>query len=291
MKKKIDPGSRNCWFILQFPFQKVSASRLPSTPFHSVHKVNKAIAIFGGNGNLDGLFVVDNKIAYSSFFCKTKIMRNEASKQANGDFSFLGVLQVSSFDPHLQQYQTRTLCLPQVPVLESLEHLFTTTSSTTTTTTTNVKTRPFVSRSGSSRFSMLQGSRFTEVFVDTSRHSMGPASSVRLKKCTRWSIRRAPRRCVSHPTLKPVSPSVSINTHHASQCRTAPKRTLSNAFQAFAGLIQRANKKKRSSPNQSWPTETWLDEISSTHGKPLVETKRAENWWATTPALIPTACH
>lgn len=40
-----------------------------------------------------------------------------------------GIMRLSAYDPVSNQYETRTLTLPELPMLESLEHLFNTTPS------------------------------------------------------------------------------------------------------------------------------------------------------------------
>lgn len=48
-----------------------------------------------------------------------------------------GVMMLSSFDPSSNQVETRILSLPDPPVLESLEHLFTSSSSSSSYTITD----------------------------------------------------------------------------------------------------------------------------------------------------------
>jgi hypothetical protein len=90
------------------------------------------------------------------------------------------------------------------------------------------------------------------------------------------------------------------------------KRTLSSAFHAVAGFIQKANKKIRSQQQQQkeqkqleqqqWSAETWLDEIrvssdssistldllcpyynKMTYRQQLASTR--ENWWTSSPPI------
>lgn len=80
------------------------------------------------------------------------------------------------------------------------------------------------------------------------------------------------------------------------------KRSLSNAFHAVAGFIQKANKKIRSTyvHEKEWSTETWLDEIrlssdSSISTLDLVPVPTwsssrpvmpaCENWWTSSPPI------
>ncbi|KAG0165920.1 hypothetical protein DFQ30_007854 [Apophysomyces sp. BC1015] len=183
-----------------------------------------------------------------------------------------GVMKLSDFDPLSNKYEVRILRLPDVPTFDSLEHLF-----TVSTTCLPKQQRP--------RYS----SRFTEVF-DDSHLDQRIASSLRLTKSLsskkpikKFSSLRLLRRCYSLPKRS----SHQVERYEYGQSCTSSKRTLPNAFQAFAGLIHKANKKIRtSSPGNTWRSETRLDEITCAPSH--LKEKMTENWWSNSPPLHPT---
>jgi hypothetical protein len=110
------------------------------------------------------------------------------------------------------------------------------------------------------------------------------------------TITLTPRRCQSNPNLYKKQQSYQNN---APSIRS--KRSLSGAFNAVTGFIQKAAKnKKQKSSTSSWSNETWYDEIRlssdssistlnlNTPSYPTRQTiaLSCENWWKSSPPLI-----
>jgi hypothetical protein len=85
-----------------------------------------------------------------------------------------GIMRLSAYDPLSNQYETRILTLPELPLLESLEHLFTK-SSNEVIKVDHLKPLRMTKSCKSSSRSNLQG--------NSSNHAV-------------------PRRCQSNPNLK-----------------------------------------------------------------------------------------
>ncbi|KAI9266666.1 hypothetical protein BDA99DRAFT_29852 [Phascolomyces articulosus] len=234
-------------------------------------------------------------------------------------------MKLSSFDPHSKRMETRILRLPDLPALESLEHLF-----------------------SSAKPSLMMGSpyyyrsRYAEVFTaestttSSSTRTSTTATSLRLTKSfttgsnKKKSTSRVPRRCFSNPSLSrklkqdinnKTSFIVTHNTANDSMMvmtgiesgswksttatantttfrRSPSRRSLSHALHAFTGLLQKA---KRSSTvvrnKQQWHNETWFEEMRMSTEEEQLErptkkkrvggngTAHTENWWASSPPV------
>lgn len=86
-----------------------------------------------------------------------------------------GIMRLSSFDPLSNQMKTRILCLPELPALESLEHLFTTPAA------------PSPTKDSSNSSSSLRVSKSLVSKSSAARHG------------------KAPRRCYSNPSLSKMN--------------------------------------------------------------------------------------
>ena len=185
-----------------------------------------------------------------------------------------GIMRLSAFDPLSNQYETRILTLPELPLLESLEHLFD-------------NSRPAL------RMSKSCSNKKTVV---TRR------SSIILNNTT-----SLPRRCQSNPNLtkkqqkkigKKKYREISDKTCHSFVYYVVgggpmrPKRSLSGAFNAVAGFIQKATNKKLRSTT-TWSRDTWIDEIrlssssisSLSSPQPVPLNSSCENWWMSSPPI------
>ncbi|KAI9491952.1 hypothetical protein BDB00DRAFT_463304 [Zychaea mexicana] len=218
-----------------------------------------------------------------------------------------GIMKLSSFDPQSKRMETRVLCLPDLPRLESLEHLFTAAAAVSagTTTTSNSSNR----------------SRYAQVFAEPTA-----STSLRLTKSftgsskkSSSSMRGIPRRCFSNPSLSSrknkesgssgSSNSNSNNKSHivpgtdrmmmmageswkSTGCRrSSSRRSLSHAIHAFTGLLQKAKRSSTLRNKQQWHNETWFvemrmstEELERPSKKKRVGT-HTENWWASSPPI------
>lgn len=138
-----------------------------------------------------------------------------------------GVMRLSAFDPLSNQYETRILTLPELPLLESLENMF--------------------DNSGRVVLRMTKSCCNNKKSVNTSNTSLNSIGSIH------------PRRCQSHPNLskQQQQPQQKKYTVLASSIRS--KRTLSSAFNAVAGLFQKgtSNEKIRSQQRQNLTCDNW----------------------------------
>ena len=233
-----------------------------------------------------------------------------------------GVMKLSSVDPYSKRMETRILRLPDLPALESLEHLF------------------------SAKPSIVVGShyhsRYAEVFPTSSNPSTTSESisttptSLRLTKSftSKKPMSRVPRRCFSNPSLsrKHKDNSSSKKTIHTTATflvsrgnnnsksnsadmirteswktkntttfrRSSSRRSISHALHAFTGLLQKAKRSPTVTTRnkQQWHNETWFEEMRlSTEDRQLerpAKKKRVgthtENWWASSPSVCAAAC-
>ncbi|KAI8644522.1 hypothetical protein BD408DRAFT_413219 [Parasitella parasitica] len=189
-----------------------------------------------------------------------------------------GIMRLSAYDPVSNQYETRTLTLPELPLMESLEHLFNSNIATVNS--------PHVENNGK----LLRLTKSCNNKKSTKRNSI------------RHDVVLTPRRCQSNPNLSKQQQKSfkAVATGGGGPIRS--KRSLSSAFQAFAGFIQKANKKIRSTyvVEKEWPAETWLDEIrlssessistldlvpvsSWSSSRPVMPA--CENWWTGSPPI------
>ncbi|KAL7320911.1 hypothetical protein PS15m_000749 [Mucor circinelloides] len=195
-----------------------------------------------------------------------------------------GIMRLSAYDPVSNQYETRTLTLPELPLLESLEHLF-------NTTTTAPASSTIIESNNT-------GSKLLRLTKSCNNKKSAKRNSIR------HDVVLTPRRCQSNPNL-------SKQQQKSFKATTTPingggpmrsKRSLSSAFHAVAGFIQKANKKICSTyvHDKEWSTETWLDEIrlssdSSISTLDLVPVSTwsstrsvmptCENWWTGSPPI------
>ncbi|CAO3646142.1 unnamed protein product [Mucor hiemalis] len=173
-----------------------------------------------------------------------------------------GIMRLSAYDPLSNQYETRILTLPELPLLESLEHLF---------DSNTVRPALRMTKSCSNKKSVITRSNSVS------------------------NLNNLPRRCQSNPNLSKKQQQQKKPKIAGGHIRS--KRSLSSAFNAVAGFIQKAaNKKTRS---QQWSKETWVDEIrlsrsssissfsksSSFRNQYFDTTKTCENWWMSSPPV------
>ncbi|KAI8146080.1 hypothetical protein BJV82DRAFT_654991 [Fennellomyces sp. T-0311] len=198
-----------------------------------------------------------NHSSHSNLSTYLRIAMTTADLQFNQ-----GIMKVSSFDPQSRRMETRVLCLPDLPRLESLEHLFT------------------------------AGQMETEA---------APASSLRLTKSFtgKKSASRVPRRCYSNPALSRKKETSKAYLHVAHDvtgesykgCRRSPsRRSLSHALHAFTGLLQKAKRSSTLRSKQQWHNETWLVEMRLSDDAERPSKKKrvgahAENWWSASPPV------
>lgn len=94
-----------------------------------------------------------------------------------------GIMRLSAYDPVSNQYETRTLTLPELPLLESLEHLFNTTAATATAGT------------ASSNAIENTGSKLLRLTKSCNNKKSSKRNSIR------HDVVLTPRRCQSNPNL------------------------------------------------------------------------------------------
>ncbi|KAI7859048.1 hypothetical protein BDC45DRAFT_564539 [Circinella umbellata] len=215
-----------------------------------------------------------------------------------------GIMKLSSFDPYSKRMETRILCLPDLPALESLEHLF------------------------SGKPSIVASSRYAEVFSTSSTPSTtlesnsSTTTALRLTKSftSKKPMSRAPRRCFSNPSLSRKHKDSSSNkkttrttgtflvshgnnnskSTNADMKRAESRRSLSHALHAFTGLLQKAKRSPTvtSRNKQQWHNETWFEEMRLSTEEQQLErpTKKkrvgthTENWWASSPSVCAAGC-
>lgn len=193
-----------------------------------------------------------------------------------------GIMRLSAYDPVSNQYETRTLTLPELPLLESLEHLFNTTPNVSPSTTMD-----------------NTGGKLLRLTKSCNNKKSPKRNSIR------HDVVLTPRRCQSNPNLskqQQKSLKATATSIHSGGGPMRSKRSLSSAFHAVAGFLQKANKKIRSTyiHDKEWSTETWLDEIrlssdSSISTLDLVPVSTwsstrsvmpaCENWWTGSPPI------
>ncbi|KAK4516983.1 uncharacterized protein ATC70_000311 [Mucor velutinosus] len=196
-----------------------------------------------------------------------------------------GIMRLSAYDPVSNQYETRMLTLPELPLLESLEHLFNTTATTATASPSTVMENT--------------GGKLLRLTKSCNNKKSSKRNSIR------HDVVLTPRRCQSNPNLskqQQKSFKATATAIHNGGGPMRSKRSLSSAFHAVAGFIQKANKKIRSTyiHDKEWSTETWLDEIrlssdSSISTLDLVPVSTwsstrsvmpaCENWWTGSPPI------
>lgn len=93
-----------------------------------------------------------------------------------------GIMRLSAYDPVSNQYETRTLTLPELPLLESLEHLFNTTTTTAPASSTVIE-------------SNNTGSKLLRLTKSCNNKKSAKKNSIR------HDVVLTPRRCQSNPNL------------------------------------------------------------------------------------------
>ncbi|GAN01341.1 hypothetical protein MAM1_0006d00774 [Mucor ambiguus] len=196
-----------------------------------------------------------------------------------------GIMRLSAYDPVSNQYETRTLTLPELPLMESLEHLFNNTNITPTASLSTTMENT--------------GNKLLRLTKSCNNKKSSKRNSIR------HDVVLTPRRCQSNPNLSKQQQMSFKATATSIQSGRGPmrsKRSLSSAFHAVAGFLQKANKKIRSTyiHDKEWSAETWLDEIrlssdSSISTLDLVPVSTwsstrsvmpaCENWWTGSPPI------
>ncbi|KAI7889682.1 uncharacterized protein EV154DRAFT_513734 [Mucor mucedo] len=160
-----------------------------------------------------------------------------------------GVMRLSAFDPQSNQYETRILKLPELPLLESLENMF-----------------------DNSGRKIL---RMTKSCCNSKKPVNGSSTSLN-------SIGSQPRRCQSQPDLSKQQQQQQQQQQKQQQQQqqqqrkktvfvssTRSKKTLSSAFQAVAGLFQKG-------------TNTSSNEKMSLQQR---QNLTCDNWWMSSPPI------
>lgn len=139
-----------------------------------------------------------------------------------------GVMRLSAFDPQSNQYETRILKLPELPLLESLENMF--------------------DNSGRKILRMTKS-------CNSKKSENGSSTSLN-------SIGSQPRRCQSQPNLSKQQQQQQQRKKTLLVPSIRSKKTLSSAFQAVAGLFQKGtnnstNQKMSLQQRQNLTCDNW----------------------------------
>jgi hypothetical protein len=96
-----------------------------------------------------------------------------------------GIMRLSAYDPISNQYETRTLTLPELPLLESLEHLF------------NSNNNNNNSNSSTTTINSIENSNSKSLRLTKSCNNKKASK----RNSIRHDVVLTPRRCQSNPNL------------------------------------------------------------------------------------------
>ncbi|KAI9486986.1 MAG: hypothetical protein EXX96DRAFT_551430 [Benjaminiella poitrasii] len=205
-----------------------------------------------------------------------------------------GVMKLSAYDPLSNQYETRILSLPELPLLESLEHLFSNNDVPTTKMLRMSKSCSNSKKSASTRYIRSNNSITNE------------SNSFYTAKAPRRRCKSSPG--TSSPNILKEQPGKNITKEKviayiilkysivvSGGPMRSTKRTLLTAFNsAITGLIQKTTMidKKAHYQTDCWKAETWFIELrlsteamvpSSIPSQQTIST--CENWWMLSPSI------